>query len=134
THQIGSLDGLVAGNERSVKTNRRSINQAIKWIDQPRQSARFANLLPDQRFNRQSRKLRHPLMPTVEAQRALHPSSLQQSGELKEADDGNVYPVPLLLGAAEDLSAFAAHPRCVTAGEKHQWMSVSDVGDFEPER
>jgi hypothetical protein len=41
---------------------------------------------------------------------------LPQHGQLKEANDRNVYSVPLLLGAAENLSAFAAHPRCLATG------------------
>jgi hypothetical protein len=120
-YQTGGADTLVAGDERGVETNRRSSNQPVKRIDQSRQSARFANILPDQRFDRQSRELRYPVMPIVEAEQALHPPSLQQNSQLKEADDWNVYLIQLLLGTAENLGAFAAHPRCVTTGEKHQW-------------
>src|SRR5262245_19720347 len=119
-HQTTSADALVAGDKRSVETNRRSHNQTVKRIEQRSQSARLADILPDQRFYGQSRKLRYPGVPIVEAKRALHTPSLQQHGQLKEADHRYVYPVPSLLGAAKDLSASAAHPGCLATGEKHQ--------------
>src|SRR5215472_3519439 len=133
-HQAGGSDALVAGDKRGVETNRRSGNQAVKRIDQQRQSARCADIGPDQRFDWQCRKLCHPVAPIGEAKRALHPPALQQYGQLKEADDRNVYSVPLLLGAAENLSSFTADPRCLATGEKDQCVSVGDVGHFRPER
>src|SRR5215472_370621 len=133
-HQSGGAYTLVAGNKRRVEANRRSGNQTVKRIDQHRQSARFADIVPDQRFDWQCRKLCHPVVPIGEAKRALDPTAFQQHGQLKEAHDRDVYSVLLLLGAAENLSAFAAHPRCLAAGEQHQCMSVGDVGHFQPER
>src|SRR5262245_31363716 len=133
-HQAGGADALVAGDKRGVETNRGSGNQAVKRIDQHRQSARFADIVPDQRFDWQCRKLCHPVVPIGEAKRALHPPELQQHGQLKEADDRNVYSIPLLLGAAENLSASAAYSRCLATGEKHQRVGVGDVGHFPPER
>ena len=133
-HQSGGADTLVAGDKRGVETNRRSGNQTVKRIDQHRQSARFADIVPDQRFDWQCRKLCHPVVSICEGEASSSPARAPANGQLKEAHDRNVYSFLLLPGAAENLSAFAAHPRCLATGEQHPCVSVGDVGHFQPER
>jgi hypothetical protein len=92
--------------------------QAVKRIDLHRPSAHFTDIVPDQGFDWQCR---NRATRSCQSAKPSDPFTLSRSSNRassKEADDRNVYPVPLLLGAAENLSAFAAHPRCLATGEK----------------
>jgi hypothetical protein len=89
---------LLAGDKRRVETNRRSGNQTVKGSTNSA-SPRVSRISSQTRGSTGSAGNCATRSCQSVKLSALHQPPLQQHGQLKEADDRNVYPVPLLLGA-----------------------------------
>lgn len=103
-----------------VEPRRHPGDETVERIDERGEQPRVANVLEDERFDREPCLRRHERVPVLEGEAAADAPALEQQGQLEEADCRDANAIAALLRVPEDAIGLAAQAAQVPAGARRR--------------